>query len=97
MEHRPNFKRKHFEGILSAECEKDILTSLLAKKWGKSTLVHASHCDAVYKKKVQERAITAHFLTVIYCQNITTYVYLQGHRQVLVFMRVHSENYILTQ
>jgi len=83
--------------MLSAECEKDSLTSLLTKKWGKSTLVHTSHCDAVYKKKVQEQAITTHVLTVIYCQNIMTYVYLQGICQVLLFIKMHSENYILTQ
>jgi len=65
MEYRPNFKSKDFEGILSAENEKEILTNLLAKNWGKSTLVHTSHCDAVYKKKVQEQTITTHFLTVI--------------------------------
>jgi len=97
MEYRPNFKSKHFEGILSTENEKEILTSLLTKNWGKSALVHTSHCDAVYKKKVQERAITTHVLTVIYCQNVTTYVYLQGHHQVLVFIEMHPEDYILTQ
>jgi hypothetical protein len=74
MEYRPDFKSKHFEGILSAENEKEILTSLLTKNCGKSTLVHTSRSDAVYKKKVKERAITTHFTTVIYCQNITTYV-----------------------
>jgi len=93
MEYRPNFQSKHFKGILSAENEKEILTSLLPKKnWGKFTLVHTSHCDAA-----QEQAITAHFLTVIYFQNIVTYVYLQDRHQVLAFMKMHSENYILTQ
>jgi len=35
MEYRPNFQSKHFKGILSAENEKEILTSLLPKKLGK--------------------------------------------------------------
>jgi hypothetical protein len=92
MEYRPNFKSKHFKGILSAENEKEILTSLLPKNWGISTLVHTSYCDAA-----QEWAITTHFLTVIYFQNIMTYVYLEDHHQVLAFIKMHSENYILTQ
>jgi hypothetical protein len=31
-EYRPDFKSKHFEGIMAAENEKEILTSLLTKK-----------------------------------------------------------------
>jgi hypothetical protein len=74
MEYRPNFKSKHFEGTLSAENEKEILTSLVTKNQGKSTLVHTSHCDAVYKNKVQEQAITTHFLTVVrISQHMFTY------------------------
>jgi hypothetical protein len=75
IEYRPNFKSKHFTGIIAAESEKEILTSLLSKNWVKSTLVHISHCDAVYKKNIQELAITTHFSTVIYCQNFSC-VYL---------------------
>jgi hypothetical protein len=96
MEYRPNFQHKQFKGILSAENEKEILQASpppqKKKNCGKFALVHTSHCDAA-----QEQAVTTHFLTVIYFHNIMTYVYLQDHHQVLAFIKMHSENYILTQ
>lgn len=63
-EYRPDFRSKHFEGIMAAENEKEILTVFLTKRVDEN-LLWCTYLIVTLYKKVQELAIMSHFWAVI--------------------------------